>query len=210
VRARRRLRTAPVRYAKSRQCPDRVIACQLSEAEFWPSQQTCPGFICRVPPRTGAQHGHVISISDREKTWNQGGSAATHRAAGEMAIAFPTEAQTVRPLAISAAGEVAIAMGWSLPDTLGVLVRWKMAPAYCKAILSHEHRIGLDGSTAEPIDDKARDLASKQLARLAARETATKAAESGQVEKPKPAEMPLEMPEQLRARGRASLMRRRA
>jgi hypothetical protein len=40
-----------------------------------------------------------------------------------------------------------------------------MASAYCKAALAHEHRIGVDGSTAVPIDDKARDLASKQLAR---------------------------------------------
>jgi hypothetical protein len=50
--------------------------------------------------------------------------------------------------------------------------RWKMSPAYCKSVLAHEHRIGLDGSTAEPIDTKAKDLAAKQLERLAARETA--------------------------------------
>src|SRR6516165_7049206 len=67
-------------------------------------------------------------------------------------IAFPADAKDVRPLAISAAGEIAAATDWSLPYTLGVLARWKMSPAYCKSVLAHEHRIGLDGSTAEPIE----------------------------------------------------------
>jgi hypothetical protein len=30
-------------------------------------------------------------------------------------------------------------MGWSHPYTLGVLSRWKLAPAYCQAVLCH-HR----------------------------------------------------------------------
>src|ERR1700722_4120141 len=51
-------------------------------------------------------------------------------------IAFPAEDESVLPLAIGAAGEIAAAMNWSVPYTLGVLARWKMAPAYCKAILS--------------------------------------------------------------------------
>jgi hypothetical protein len=42
-------------------------------------------------------------------------------------IAFPADAKDVRPLAISAAGEIAAAMNWSLSYTLGVLARWKMA-----------------------------------------------------------------------------------
>jgi hypothetical protein len=46
-------------------------------------------------------------------------------------LAFPAEHQDVRPLAIGAAGQIAAATGWSLPYTLGVLVGWKMAPAYC-------------------------------------------------------------------------------
>ena len=123
-------------------------------------------------------------------------------------IAFPADPNDVRPLAISAAGEIAAAMGWSLPYTLGVLARWKMSPAYCKSVLAHEHRIGLDGSTAEPIDAKAKDLAAKQLERLAARETA-KAAEPVPMKR-KSAERPPETPEQLRARIRTSLMRRKA
>jgi hypothetical protein len=45
-------------------------------------------------------------------------------------LAFPVKDQDVRPLAIGAAGELAAAMGWSLPYTLAVLGKWKMAPAY--------------------------------------------------------------------------------
>jgi hypothetical protein len=51
----------------------------------------------------------------------------------------------------------------------------------------YEHRIGLDASTAEAVEDKARDLASKQLTRRAARKIAAKTAESGQAKKHKPA-----------------------
>ena len=123
-------------------------------------------------------------------------------------IAFPADAKDVRPLAISAAGEIAATMNWSLPYTLGVLARWKMSSAYCKSVLAHEHRIGLDGSTAEPIDANAKDLAAKQLERLAARETA-KAAEPVPMKR-KSAERPPVTPEQLRARIRTSLMRRKA
>jgi len=69
-------------------------------------------------------------------------------------------------------------MGWSLPYTPGVLVGWKMAPAYCEAVLRYDQRVALDGSPAETIDAEAKDLATKQLARLAARETAKKAAKT--------------------------------
>jgi sRNA-binding protein len=127
-------------------------------------------------------------------------------------IAFPADLIDVRPLAISAAGEIAAAMDWSLPYTLGVLARWKMAAAYCKAVLAHEHRVALEGSTAEAIDAQAKDLATKQLARLAERETAKGATKSPVAApvKPNPAERLPETPEQLGARVRASLMRRRA
>ena len=67
--------------------------------------------------------------------------------------------------------------GWSLPYTLGVLGRWKMAAVYCQAVLSHDQRIALDGAPAETVDAEAKDLAAKQLARLAARK-AKKAAEA--------------------------------
>jgi hypothetical protein len=49
-------------------------------------------------------------------------------------LAFPAKDQDVRPLAVGSAREIAAAMGWSLPYTLGVLVRWKMAPIYCQAV----------------------------------------------------------------------------
>src|SRR6516165_12218227 len=87
-------------------------------------------------------------------------------------LAFPAEPKDIRPLAIGAADEIASSMKWSLPYTLGVLASWKMAPPYCHAVLCHDHRVALDGSAAETIGADAKDLATKQLARLAARETA--------------------------------------
>jgi sRNA-binding protein len=132
-------------------------------------------------------------------------------------LAFPVEHQDVRPLEMGAARQVASEMGWSLPYTLGVLGRWKMAAVYCQAVLSHDQRIALDGAPAETVDAEAKDLAAKQLAKLAAREAAKKAAEAGApaVVKPKPASapppaLPAETPEQLRARVRAALLRRSA
>jgi sRNA-binding protein len=74
-------------------------------------------------------------------------------------------------------------MGWSLPYTLSVLRRWKMAAVYCQAVLSHDQRIG--GTPAETVDAGAKDLAAKQLARLAARNAAKKAA-APSMAKPKP------------------------
>ena len=127
-------------------------------------------------------------------------------------LAFPAWDQDVRPLAVGAAREIAGAMGWSLPYTLGVLVRWKMAPIYCQAVLCYDQRVALDGSPAEAIDAEAKELATKQLARPAAREAAkktTKAAAS--VVEPKPDPLPTTVtPDQLRGRVRASLLRRRA
>jgi sRNA-binding protein len=125
--------------------------------------------------------------------------------------AFPVQHQDVRPLAMGVAGQVAVAMGWSLPYTLGVLGRWKMAAVYCQAVLSHDQRIALDGLPAETVDAEAKDLATNQLAQLAARKAAKKAADA--VVKPKPAPPPApstETPEQLRDRVRAALLRRRA
>jgi sRNA-binding protein len=130
-------------------------------------------------------------------------------------LAFPVQQQDVRPLAIGAAAEIGTAMGWSLPYTLGVLGRWKMAAVYCQAVLCYDERIALDGTPAETVDAEAKDLATKQLAQLAARKAAKKAAEAAApaVVKPKPAPAPArstETPEQLRDRVRAALLRRRA
>jgi sRNA-binding protein len=132
-------------------------------------------------------------------------------------LAFPVQHQDVRPLATGVARQIAAVMGWSFPYTLGVLGRWKMAAVYCQAVLSHDQRIALDGTPAEPVDAEAKDLATKQLAQLAARKAAKKAAEAAApaVVKPKPAPAPPtettpERPKQLRGRIRASLLRRRA
>src|SRR5580700_3786577 len=86
-------------------------------------------------------------------------------------LAFPTTNQDVRPLSIGAAREIAAAMGWPLPYTLGVLGSWKMASAYCEAVLRHDFRIALDGAPAEMVDANAKELAAKRLAELAARKT---------------------------------------
>jgi hypothetical protein len=90
----------------------------------------------------------------------------------------------------SVAREVAAAMSWSLPYTLGVFTCWKMAAVYCQAVLSHGQRIGLDGSPAEMVDAEAKELATKQLAQLEARKVAKKAGETARaaVVKPKPAQ----------------------
>jgi len=121
-------------------------------------------------------------------------------------LAFPAKHQDVRPLAMGAAAEIGTAMGWSLPYTLGVLGRWKMAAVYCHAVLSHDQRITLDGSPAETVYAEAKDLANKQLAQLAARK-AKKAAEAAAPAAVKPAPAPTpppkttpETPEQLRNR----------
>ena len=129
-------------------------------------------------------------------------------------LAFPVQHHDVRPLVLGVARQIAATMGWSLPYTLGVLGRWKMAPAYCRAVLSYDQRIALDGTSAEPVDAEAKELAAKQLAKLEARHAAKKAAASTKA-KPQPAEhlskpAPVEVPPPLRDQVRASLLRRRA
>jgi sRNA-binding protein len=139
-------------------------------------------------------------------------------------LAFPEENQAVRPLSLGAAGQISTAMDWQLPYTRGVLSIWKMTPAYCQAVLSHDQRITLDGAPAEAVDANSRDLAAKRLAELAARTPKTPKNAPAQVQaptagkpkpseskpsksKPAPAARPAETPEQLRARVRASLLR---
>src|SRR6202162_1040861 len=133
-------------------------------------------------------------------------------------LAFPVKQQDVRPLAIGTVGEIGSAMGWSHPYTLGVLVGWKMAPVYCRAVLCYDQRIALDGTPAEVVDAEAKDLAGKQLAKLAARRAAKKAAKPAAPTAVKPAPAPTPpaetapetTPEQLRARVRTVLLRRSA
>ena len=120
-------------------------------------------------------------------------------------LAFPVLRQDVRPLAMGAVGQIAEAMGWSVPYTIGVLTYWKMAPVYCQAVLAHDQRITLNGAPAEPVDAEAKELATKQLARLAARNAAKQTAAAKA--KPKPAPT-TEKSTQLRDRVRAGLLRR--
>jgi sRNA-binding protein len=130
--------------------------------------------------------------------------------------AFPVHDEDVRPLAVDAAHEIAAVMGWSYPYTLGVLSRWKMAPVYCRAVLTHDQRITLDGSPAEIVEAKAKNLATAHLARRAAGTAAKKAVKSvaptvvkSKAASPPPQASPPETPKQLRDRVRASLLRRR-
>ena len=131
-------------------------------------------------------------------------------------LAFPVNEQDVRPLANSVAYEVAAAMGWSHAYTLGVLSNWKLGSIYCQAVLHHDQRIALDGAPAEQVEPKARVMAIKRLATLAARKAAKaakkiqKAAAKAAPTPPPPVDSPPMTPEQLRARVRASLSRRSA
>jgi sRNA-binding protein len=93
-------------------------------------------------------------------------------------------------------------MGWSRPYTLGVLRHWKMTAAYCQAILRHDQRIALDGAPAEPVGAEAKDMAAKQLARLAARKAATKAAKAAAPAAVKPPPGP-NLPIETRNRGKS-------
>jgi sRNA-binding protein len=101
-------------------------------------------------------------------------------------------------------------MGWSHPYTLGVLSRWKMTPLYCQAVLKYHQRIALDGSPGEMVDAKARDLATKHLARRAASTTAKNAVKLKSKSASPPAQAsPPETPKPLRDLVRASLLRRK-
>ena len=128
-------------------------------------------------------------------------------------LAFPVNNRDVRPVTMGAAREISATMGWPLAYTLGVLGSWKMASAYCQAVLSYDQRIGLDGAPAEAVDAKAKNLAAKRLEELSVRKTGKKAGKTPAhaLAKPEPAPtLPAETPEQLRARVRASLLRRSA
>jgi sRNA-binding protein len=124
-------------------------------------------------------------------------------------IAFPIKPHDIRPLAVGTPGEIAAAMAWSLSYARGVLLPWKMAPAYCRAVLSYDQRIALDGTPAEPVDAVAKELATKQLAKLEARHATKQAAAAAKAKaKPEPA-APVQAPT-LRDQVRAGLLRRRA
>ena len=122
-------------------------------------------------------------------------------------VAFPASPRDVRPLAASVVGEIAGVMGWSAAYTRGVLFVWKMGPVYCRAVLAHDQRIALDGTLAEPVDAKAKDLATKRLAQIAERKAAEAASPAAVKPQPQPNPLPA-APAPLRDRVRASLLRR--
>jgi sRNA-binding protein len=83
-------------------------------------------------------------------------------------------------------------------------------------VLSHHQRIALDGSPADMVEAKAKDLATKHLARRAAgtaakkeQKSAAPAALKSQPASASPLAPPPETPKQLRDLVRASLLRRR-
>jgi sRNA-binding protein len=95
-------------------------------------------------------------------------SQQLHALREKWPLAFPAPTQEVRPLALGVANQIAAAMDWSVQYTLGVLRPWKMAPFYCRAVLSHDQRITLDGEPAETVDAAAKELAAKVLAKKVA------------------------------------------
>jgi sRNA-binding protein len=98
-------------------------------------------------------------------------------------LAFPVRPEDVRPLALGVADRIAAAMGWSVQYTLGVLRPWKMAPFYCRAVLSDDQRMTLEGAPAETVDASAKELAAKVLAKKGGERAKPPA-------KPKPAARP--------------------
>ena len=89
-------------------------------------------------------------------------SQQLHALREKWPLAFPVRPEDVRPLALGVANQIAAAMDWSVQYTLGVLRPWKMAPFYCRAVLSHDQRITLDGEPAETVDAAAKELAARQ------------------------------------------------
>jgi hypothetical protein len=127
-------------------------------------------------------------------------------------LAFPTKHEDVRPLAMASPAKSPRRWGGRFPirSASSRDGKWRRST---QAVLSHDQRIGLDGSPAELVDAEAKELATKQMAQLEARKAAKKAAEiaSAAVGKPKPRPTrPTETPEQLRDRVRAGLLRFRS
>jgi sRNA-binding protein len=119
-------------------------------------------------------------------------------------LAFPIARADVRPLAIGSHEVIADAMGWGVAFTLGVLAVWKGSPSYCESVL-RDQRINLDGSpSGEEVDERAKDMATKQLAKFKAKKARAVLA-GAEVKPPKPPQA--KTANELRARGRAALAR---
>jgi sRNA-binding protein len=114
-------------------------------------------------------------------------SQQLHALRAKWPLAFPAQPEDVRPLALGVADQIAAAMDWSVQYTLGVLRPWKMAPFYCRAVLSHDQRITLDGAPAETLDAETKEKAAKVLAKKAAAPAKPAAKSKPMSAKPKPA-----------------------
>lgn len=81
--------------------------------------------------------------------------------------AFPENIRDIRPLKLNIANEIAENLGMSYHFVRGVLRHYVMSARYCRAVLRHNERVGLDGRpNGEPIDEAARSLARVRLARI--------------------------------------------
>jgi sRNA-binding protein len=91
--------------------------------------------------------------------------------------AFPQQKHLVRPLVSGLAAQIVERTGWSLRYASGVLRGWKLRRAYCQAVLQYNRRWNLEGEEVADavVEDTARELASKQLARIEARRAARRA-----------------------------------
>lgn len=87
--------------------------------------------------------------------------------------AFPDNTRDIRPLKLNVANEIAEKLGLSYHFVRGVLRHYVMSAKYCRAVLRHDERIGLDGRpNGEAIDEAARSLARVRLARIRERREA--------------------------------------
>src|ERR1700683_3597258 len=102
-------------------------------------------------------------------------------------LAFPIARADVRPLAIGSHKVIAGAVGWGVAFTLGVLAVWKGSPSYCESVL-RDQRINLDGlPSGEEVDERAKDMETKQLAKFAAKKAgAVPAGAQGEATTPPP------------------------
>jgi ProQ/FINO family len=71
--------------------------------------------------------------------------------------AFPANPDDVRPLASGIGAVIAQSCGWSGKRTKRILEKWKLSPAYRRALERHENRVRLDGTESEEKVGEARD-----------------------------------------------------
>ena len=84
--------------------------------------------------------------------------------------AFPRKDGEVKPLACGVTSVVAEEFGWSRPYAKAILETWKRREAYCRAVLTYQVRIELDGTpAADTVSEAARASAKEMLAKRLAK-----------------------------------------